>query len=191
MWDGSTPLVFLRAPPGQGQSLVINFDPRQSNLTHLPAFVLLVHRFAELVRTAKPAFERENYPSGQALSPVLPPGAHAARLEITPSGSPGAAGAAPIATVLTPGAVVHIRTPSPPAFFTIKVDDKVWLDGAAQFPDPRESDFHDAVAIPLDAHAQIAREEAHSHPDALTPLWVLALVGALLASWHETGKTLK
>ncbi len=55
-------------------------------------------------------------------------------------------------------------------------------------PTPGNRIFNDATSIPLDAKAQITREEAHSHPDALTPLWLLALLGALLASWRETAK---
>ena len=188
MWDGGTPLLTLRAPPGQGQSLIFNFDPLFSNAAHLSAFVLLLDRFAEQAREHKAAFSRGNYPSGQALSLVLPPAAKNVTLEISPMDEKDTVGAKPHPTELTATAAAQARAPSPPSFFAIKVDGKLWLDGAAQFPDPRESDFHDAAAIPLDAKAQITREEAHSHPDALTPLWLLALLGALLASWRETSK---
>jgi hypothetical protein len=189
LWDGGLPLITLRALPGQGQTLIFNFDPLHSNAAHLSAFVLLLDRFAEQTRLGKPAFARDNFPSGQALSLVLPPHAQGAKLEISPLDEKAAA--PPPATDLPPNAAAQARAPSPPSFFTVKVDDKLWLDGASQFPDPRESDFHDAASIPLEAHAQITREEAHSHTDALTPLWLLALLGALLASWRETGKAVK
>jgi hypothetical protein len=170
---------------------VFNFDPRHSNLLRLPAFVILVHRFAEQARVRKPAFARDNFLSGQALDLVLPPGVHTAQLETTPLNSVNGASPQVQVTKLTPNIAEHLHAPSPPGFFAVKVDDKLWLDGAAQFPDPRESDFHDAASIPLEAHAQTVREEAHSHPDTLTPLWLLILLGVLLASWRETGKVLK
>ena len=188
VWDGGNPLITLRALPGQGQTLIFNFDPRHSNAAHLSAFVLLLDRFAEQARLRKPAFMRANFPSGQALSLVLPPGASGAKLEISPLDEKTAI---PPATDFAPKAAAQAHAPSPPSFFTVKVNDKLWLDGASQFPDPRESDFQDAAAIPLDARAQITREEAHSRLDALTPLWLLALLGALLASWREAGKAVK
>jgi hypothetical protein len=188
MWDGAQPLVTLRAPPGQGQTLIFNFDPRHSNAAHWPAFVLLVNRFIEQARLRKPAFARDNFPAGQPLSLVLPPGAKSTRLEVSPLDDKAAR---PPAADLAPNAAAQARAPSPPSFFTVQVDGKPWLDGASQFPDPRESDFRDAASIPLETRAQMTREEAHSHIDALTPLWLLALLAALLASWRETGQAAK
>ncbi len=189
LWDGVKPLVTLNEEPGHGPTLSFNFDPRHSNATHLPAFVLLINRFAEMVRQRKAAFERENFPSGESLSLVLPPDAKDVKLEAPAMGA--AAGAAPSITNLPLATAGLTRAPSPPGFFTIKVGDKPWLVGASQFPDPRESDFRDAKEIPLEAHAQTMREEAHSYPDSLTPLWLLALLGVLLATWHETARPVK
>jgi hypothetical protein len=191
MWDGSLPLITLREPPGQGQTLIFNFNPMLSNAAHLPAFVLLLDRFAEQARLKKPAFARANFPSGQSLALVLPPGAKGAKLEILPMDAKADSANPNSATDLSLNAAAQAHAPSPPSFFTVKVDGKLWLDAASQFPDPRESDFHDAATIALDAKAQSMREEAHSHTDALTPLWLLALLGALLATWRETGKPVK
>ena len=189
MWDGGQPLITLRAPPGAGRTLIFNFDPRHSNAAHLPAFVLLLTRFAESARRQKPAFVRDNFSAGQSLSLVLPPGASGAKMEITPMNARD--GAKLPVTDLAAAAAAQAHAPSPPAFFTVKVDGRPWLDGASQFPDPRESDFHDATSLPLESRPQLAREEAHSHTDALTPLWLLALLGVLLACWRETGKAVK
>lgn len=188
MWDGAQPLITLRAPTSQGQTLIFNFDPRHSNAAHWPALVILFNRFIEQARLRKPAFARDNFPAGQPLALVLPPGAKSARLEVAPLDDKATR---PPAADLTPNAATQARAPSPPSFFTVQVDGKPWLDGASQFPDPRESDFRDAASIPLEARAQITREEAHSQADALTPLWLLALLAALLASWRETGKAAK
>jgi hypothetical protein len=186
LWDGATPLIFLRTESGGGQSLVCNFDPRHSNATHLPAFVLLMDRFIEEVRRRKAAPERANFLAGQSLRLVLPDTARGARLEVFPAETGNVSAARTVD--LKPAIAAQAQAPSPPGFFTVKVDGQTWLDGAAQFPDPRESDFQNATAIPRDARAQVAREESHSHLDSLTPVWLLALLGALLWSWREAGK---
>ncbi len=141
MWDGAKPLLTLRAPPGQGQALIFNFDPQFSNAAHLSAFVLLLDRFAEQAREHKAAFSRGNFPSGQTLSLVLPPAAGNVTLEVSPMSEKTDSGANPPSSNLTPTAAAQARAPSPPSFFTVKVDGKPWLEGASQFPDPRESDF--------------------------------------------------
>ncbi len=51
VWQGARPLIFLRHD-GAAQLLVVNFDIHASNAAELPAFVLLLHRFAEQVRAA-------------------------------------------------------------------------------------------------------------------------------------------
>ena len=45
------------------------------------------------------------------------------------------------------------------------------------------------ATVLLSTADQIQREQANSHPDNLAPLWLLGLLGALLASWYEAGKT--
>ena len=89
---------------------------------------------------------------------------------------------------LSSGAAGEARAPSPPAFFKMQLNDRTLLEGASQFPDPRQSYFLDSTAVALDPALQIAREQAHSRPDALTPLWLLTLLGVLLASWREAAK---
>ncbi len=185
LWDGATPLIFVHPQSGGGRTLVFNIDPRHSNLLRLSAFALLVDRFAEEVRRMKAAAERANYLAGQPLHLLMPAQAHGARLETTALASKDDATNAPaIITELTAATLNQARAPSPPAFFRVTVDGQPWLDGATQFPDPRESDFHDVTKIPLDATAQAVREQSHSQPDSLTPLWLLLLLGTLLASWR-------
>lgn len=189
LWDGVVPLITLNEEPGRGPTLVFNFDPRHSNASHLPAFVLLITRFAEMARQHKAAFERNNFPSGLPIALRLPREAKSAKMEIESAAA--SAGTPPAVKDLPLTVAAMTRAPSPPGFFTVKVDDKPWVVGAAQFPDPRESDFRDAKEIPLEMHAQITREEAHSHPDVLAPVWLLALLGVLLAIWRETAPNLK
>jgi hypothetical protein len=186
LWEGATPLIFLHPQAGGGQTLVFNIDPRHSNLIRLSAFALLVDRFAEQARRMKAASEEANFLAGQPLHLQMPAQAHSARMETTAlTPKPGAATPPVIAANLTAASLGQAHAPSPPAFFLVSVDGQPWLDGATQFPDPRESDFHDAAKIPLDTTAQAAREQAHSKPDSLVPLWLLLLLGTLLASWRE------
>ncbi|HVU37405.1 MAG TPA: BatA domain-containing protein [Opitutales bacterium] len=189
MWDGVFPLITLNEEIGRGPTLIFNFDPRHSNASHLPAFVLLVNRFAEMARQGKAAYERNNFPAGLPISLVVPRDAREVKLEAPPPDAP--AGAAPVAQDLPLASAGATRAPSPPEFFTVTVDGRPWVAGASQFPDPRESDFRDAREIPLRASAQVTREAAHSQPDLLAPVWLLALLGALLASWRETAPRLK
>ncbi len=66
LWQGTRPLIFLRGG-GANRSLLINFDVRQSNADRLPAFVVLLNRFLESVRSEKVAFERLNVETNQRL----------------------------------------------------------------------------------------------------------------------------
>lgn len=67
LWQGSRPLIFLRSQDGAPQ-LVFNFDVRQSNATHLPAFALLVHRFFNTLRDGKVAYTSANVEARQSVS---------------------------------------------------------------------------------------------------------------------------
>ncbi len=63
LWQGTRPLIFIR-----GDTLVLNFDLRQSNADRLPALVLLLTRFADSIREKKTAFTRENYELAQSIN---------------------------------------------------------------------------------------------------------------------------
>ena len=122
VWQGERPLIFLR-PAGTASLLVLNFDLSTSNATRLPAFVLLLHRFAEEVRAAKVFPETGNYECHQALVVAADPRLPAPAI---PGAEPG-----------------PLRAPDRPGFFTVKQGDFVLLQGAAQFADVREADFHE------------------------------------------------
>ena len=68
LWQGDRPLIFLRGP-AKKRSLVINFDLRHSNATRIPAFVLLLNRFAEQIRAGKSGQETVNVETNQLLAP--------------------------------------------------------------------------------------------------------------------------
>lgn len=66
LWQGSQPLIFLRRR-GEGDLLVFNFDPDSSNITRLPAFPVMVHRFAERLRAVQDAPEAGNFETRQEI----------------------------------------------------------------------------------------------------------------------------
>lgn len=67
LWKGGRPLIFLRAAE-KGPQLVFNFDLLRSNAARLPAFVLLVDRYLNDVRSRKEAYEAKNADTLQSLT---------------------------------------------------------------------------------------------------------------------------
>lgn len=64
--QGSRPLLLLRWQ-GRNPVLLVNFDLRYSNAARLPAFVLTLNRFAEMIRAGLPGTEVVNAETGQIL----------------------------------------------------------------------------------------------------------------------------
>lgn len=162
LWSGERPLIYLRENEA-ASLLVINFDLRGSNATRLPAFVILLNRFAERIRAAKIAAESRNVETNQALSVAFDK-----RLE-----PPAIEGA-------TPG---PLRAPARPGFFSVKQGARPLLTAAAQFADSREADFRDATTVDTLAAVEAQLIERNTQPDFLAPLWMLMLVGALVVNW--------
>ncbi|XHR26687.1 MAG: BatA domain-containing protein [Chthoniobacteraceae bacterium] len=65
LWMDQRPLIFRR-----GTQLVMAFDVAHSNAPRLPAFVLLLHRYAESVRFQLAAPETANFETNQTLDLV-------------------------------------------------------------------------------------------------------------------------
>jgi len=80
--------------------------------------------------------------------------------------------------------------PERPAFFEVKGPNDVLLfQGAAQFSDPRESDFRTAAtAPPTQLASELTRREA-LRGQLLDPLLALLLLGFFLANWWCTGRS--
>jgi hypothetical protein len=162
VWHGDRPLIFLRETSA-GAQLVINFDLRISNADRLPAFVLLLHRFAEQARAGKYAAEARNVETNELLAvtvnPALPP------------------------PVLSGESGAVLRAPAFPRFFTVEQGKTTLLTAAAQFGDAREADFRDATSFDGLGNAVNELVERNSQADFLAPVWVLALGLAMIGSW--------
>jgi hypothetical protein len=178
VWQGERPLVILRES-GVRRQLLLNFDVLASNAPRLPAFVILVHRFAERLREAKVGPESRNLELGQPLAL-----AHR-----------GGEGSAPLILAaeagrenIPPARARLLRAPREPGFFQILQDEAVLLDASANFADVREADFREAGSLSELGTVPAAVRERQTQDDPARSLWLLLLATALLASWAHPGR---
>jgi hypothetical protein len=176
LWKDRTPIIYLRTFPGDRRQLVFNFNFPTSNAPRLPAFVLLIGRFVESVRLDKRAPEARN---AELAEPLTVTG--------TPRGEPivlhdsaGAASSQPA------GAVVNLRAPSLPGFFSVTQGGETLLSGAAQFADSRDSDFRPAATMDTLSDHRARLIELHTRSEAMTPLWLLLIGVLLVLYWAVT-----
>jgi hypothetical protein len=166
LWQGTRPLIVRR-----GARLLVGFDPEHSNAPRLPAFVLLLHRFAEAVRADVIGLETENVETHQSLRIA----AGGTPLRIWSSEEQDKEGL--------------LRAPSEPGFFEVREVGEsaqggaVRFKGAAHFADAREADFREAASVDGIATAARRQRERHSRRDGLTPLWVLLLGTVMVVNW--------
>jgi hypothetical protein len=175
LWQDRRPLIFLREMPSSRQ-LCFNFDLRLSNAQNQPAFIVLLHRFAELIRESKVAPTSANLETGQ---PIKITAALGLPLQIA-------------ATDLTgkPLSISKSTTQAPaiPGFLTIRQNDIPLLDAAVHFADTREADFSACGKSEATPSAHQSSIERHTKPDPFWRVWILLLIAALLVSWNFTTK---
>ena len=179
LWQEKRPLIFLREKPATEKSppsrqLCFNFDLRLSNASNQPAFIVLLHRFAESIREAKVAPTSANLETGQPIkitsAPDLP-------LQIATTDLAGKQLPPPASTSLAPAT---------PCFLIIRQNETTLLDAAVFFADTREADFSVCGKSDPTAIANPSTIERHTRPDPLWRVWLLALIAALLVSWKFT-----
>ena len=165
LWQGERPLIFLRGG-GAHRVLFVNFDLRQSNADRLPAFVVLLNRFVETIRTDKVAPERLNVETDERLNVARNPAG--GPLVNSDGGSP-------------------TRAPATPGFFTVSQDSHPLLTAAASFGDPREADFRAAATTDTLQARSAPLAARQRQTDFLAPVWALLLGVACLWNWRATG----
>lgn len=174
VWYGQRALVALRSAGGGDAELRIGLSPSHSNAGRHAALPLLLHRFAEAARAARPGFERRNVETHQPLEVALDPAAGAPRL-VSAAGehAPGSGG---------------LHAPARPGLFHVRQDGAPLLTAAARFADVREADLRGAVSFDETRRASRTRLRQTTRPDPLGPLWLL-LAGALMAcDWSLPGR---
>lgn len=180
LWQGDRPLVFLREGNGKRQ-LLFNFDVVSSNAPRLPAFVVLIHRFAALLRESKVGLELANVELRQSLSLAFASATDSPDLEIVT-----AAGR----SILPLARARPIRAPGEPGFFRIGQGGTLLLDAAAHFADTREADLSGAASVSELGPLPKAIRERQSESDPAWFAWVLLFAAALLLTWHFLGRKL-
>jgi Aerotolerance regulator N-terminal len=175
LWQDKRPLIFLREKSGIRQ-LYFNFDLRLSNASNQPAFIVLLHRFAEMIREAKIAPTAANLETGQPIKISTNPDLPLLFIATDPTGKP------------LPAPTSTTQAPITPSFLTIRQNDSVLLDAAVFFADTREADFSacgKSDPVPI---ANQSTTERHTKPDPLWRVWILLLIAALLVSWKFTAR---
>lgn len=176
LWQDKRPLIFLREMPASEKKpatrqLCFNFDLRLSNAGNQPAFIVLLHRFAESIREAKIAPTSANLETGQPIqitsTPDIP-------LQITVTDLTGK-------PLPTPTSATH--APLTPGFLTFHQKDLELLNAAVHFADTREADFSACGKSEPATNTNQTTTERHTKPDPLWRVWILLLIAALLVSW--------
>jgi hypothetical protein len=181
LWQGERSLVILREGPGV-QQLIFNFDVVTSNAPRLPAFILLVHRFAANLRSGKIVEESRNVELRQPLAIAHLTGPEAAPLQFLGENS---------SFTLPLERARQLRAPSEPGFFRVEQGSVRLLNAAANFADTGEGDFSEAGAISELGPLPKAIRERQTVTDPLRPLWILLLAALALVTWHCLGRGAK
>lgn len=176
LWQGRRPLISLRETPAGKRQLFCHFDLISSNARKLPALAVLLHRFLEQTRQDKVALESGNYDVRQRLVVAHERGEKAAPLRLIPTGGKGA-------LELPLNQARLLRAPARPGFFEVRQGDVPLLRGAAHFADTREADFSQAAPFDDTAGLTAGQVDSIQEADPNWRLWLLLLLGALLASW--------
>ena len=181
LWKDSAPVIFVRTSAGDRRQLVFNFNFATSNATRLPAFVLLISRFVESMRLDKKAPESRNAELSEPFT-----------LAATSPGDPVILHDANGGEISVPArAVLTLRAPSLPGYFSVTQGKETLLTGAAQFADARESDFKDAATKDTLAEHRAKLVELKTQADAIAPLWLLLLGAVLITYWALTSPRLQ
>lgn len=173
VWQGERPLIVLRESADQ-RLLLFNFDVIQSNAPRLPAFIVLVDRFANSIRDRKIASRSENMELRQPIPLACDTGENAAPLFLE-----SASGRETIPLER----LGLLRSPHEPGFFAVRQGNILLVSGAANFADTREADFTEA-----DSRSELSSlpEQIvvrHTVTDPWWQAWAIALLALALFCW--------
>jgi hypothetical protein len=188
LWQDKRALIFLRETEASGtipasRQLCFNFDLRLSNASTQPAFIVMLHRFAEELREAKVAPMVELLESGQPLTLAAKTGAEAPPLTVETRGLDGKV----TKTDTLPAAGrVRIEAPLEAGFLKVRQGETTLLSASVHFADTREADFSGCKPADTIDQGSAAAVERHTEEDHWWRAWFLLLLAALLVSWHFT-----
>ncbi|RYD55595.1 MAG: hypothetical protein EOP83_21595 [Verrucomicrobiaceae bacterium] len=165
------------------RQLCFNFDLRLSNASTQPAFIVMLHRFAEELREAKVAPMTELLESGQPITLAAKTGADAPELVMQTLGLDGKV----VKTDTLPASArAKIDAPLDAGFMKVRQGETDLLTASVHFADTREADFNACKPENTLAQGSAAAVERHTDEDHWWRAWFLLLLAALLVSWHFT-----
>lgn len=188
LWQGERPLIFLReneatSDTPASRQLCFNFDLRLSNAATQPAFIVMLHRFAEDLRGAKVAPTTEQLESGQPVTLAAKTGTDAPPLRVDTLGLDGKVVKS---DTLPATARVKLQAPLEAGFLNVRQGDTALLTASVHFADTREADFTACAPADTIDQGSAAAVERHTEEDHWWRAWFLVLLAALLVSWHFT-----
>ncbi|WP_367872857.1 BatA domain-containing protein [Luteolibacter sp. Populi] len=188
LWQGPRALIFLRetaatAETPASRQLCFNFDLRLSNASTQPAFIVMLHRFAEELRAAKIAPATENLETGQPVTLAASAAKDAPELKIE---TVDLAGKVISTENLPASASVRLEAPLDSGFLRVRQGETSLLEASVYFADTREADFRACDPANTLAQGSAAAVERNTDEDQWWRAWFLLLLAALLISWHFT-----
>ena len=192
LWQGSRPLIFLReteAKPAIGaepaapasRQLCFNFDLRLSNAATQPAFIVMLHRFAEELRAAKVAPASENLETSQPVSFAAKNATPPVFLETLDLN-----GKVLDSEELPAAETMRFTAPLDAGFLRARQGETTLLTASVHFADTREADFSECAPADTLGKSAAAAMERHTEEDHWWRAWFLLLLAALLVSWNFT-----
>lgn len=188
LWQGTRALIFLRETEATStapasRQLCFNFDMGLSNAATQPAFIVMLHRFAEELRAAKIAPATENLETGQPVVLAAKAGADAPPLRVE---SVDLSGKVLKTDSLPAAASVHLTAPMDSGFLRVRQGETELLSASIHFADTREADFSACAPADTLQQGKSVAVERHTEEDHWWRAWFLLLLTALLISWHFT-----
>ncbi|MGJ8655048.1 MAG: BatA domain-containing protein [Akkermansiaceae bacterium] len=188
LWQGTRALVFLRPVPGNKQSLIFNFDITLSNIDKSESAVVLLYRFLNNIREAKPTHQQAITETSQPLDIITPPKIITPENPLTLQIQP-LTGTETITRTYRTNTKLH--APASPCYFYIKQGDTKILSAANHFADTREADFSECDTAYLPASTNASAVFKHTTGDPYWRYWVLLILAALALAWHHANKQAK
>ncbi|WP_193214135.1 vWA domain-containing protein [Luteolibacter marinus] len=188
LWQGTRPLIFLRETEAgpetpAARQLCFNFDLRLSNAATQPAFIVMLHRFAEQLRTAKVAPAARMLETNQPVSFAADASAGTTAIRVE---SLDLDGKIVESRSLPATARINLEAPADAGFLKVSQDGTPLLDASVHFADTREADFAACAPADTTGEGSAAAVERHTDEDHWWRAWFLLLLVALLVSWHFT-----
>lgn len=186
LWQGTRALIFLRpitADSENKQSLIFNFDITLSNIDKSESAVVLLYRFLNDIRNAKPTHEQTITETSQPLDLVIPTVTSENPLTLTTRSL-----ANDKIITKTYQTKTKLYAPSAPCYFHITQGETDILSSANYFADTREADFTECNTTYLPASTNPTAVFKHTTGDPYWRYWVLLIIAALALAWHHANK---